>query len=229
MGFWESGNLAYRDKIVGIHAPEAQSDELRKLYEYLLSHRGLLRFCCALNGTQALVGKATAILKQDIDLLPYPSDISEISQSAWEEALQFDVLNHMLDFVRLGQNSKLLKATATSVDLDTYSALFVRMLGSVYTNLSAGRPIFWDTLICQPFFFGETPEIALPAADDERALREIIFAEDRHASLRTVRLLRFYDKNTLLLAKPNRLRYWIPSTAIRDADETLPDLVNWGY
>jgi hypothetical protein len=44
-----------------------------------------------------------------------------------------------------------------------------------------------------------------------------------------VRVLRFYDRNVILIVKPDRLRYWIRSTAIRDADETLADLQKQGY
>jgi hypothetical protein len=42
-------------------------------------------------------------------------------------------------------------------------------------------------------------------------------------------MLRFYSQNMILIVKPDRLRYWIRSTAIRDADETLLDLREQGY
>jgi hypothetical protein len=48
-------------------------------------------------------------------------------------------------------------------------------------------------------------------------------------ALRTVRVLRFYESNTIVIVKPDRLRYWIASTAVRDADETLVDLRTQGY
>jgi len=45
----------------------------------------------------------------------------------------------------------------------------------------------------------------------------------------TLRVFRFYSDNVMLTVKPDRLRYWIRSTAIRDADETLIDLREQGY
>jgi hypothetical protein len=42
-------------------------------------------------------------------------------------------------------------------------------------------------------------------------------------------LPRFYERNTIILVKPDRLRYWISSAAMRDADETLVDLQRQGY
>src|SRR6266566_5057424 len=59
-------------------------------------------------------------------------------------------------------------------------------------------------------------------------LREIVYVTHGDA-LRTARMLRFYERNTIVMVKPDRLRYWISSTAIRDADETLVDLRRQGY
>jgi hypothetical protein len=44
-----------------------------------------------------------------------------------------------------------------------------------------------------------------------------------------VRVVRFYERNVIIIVKPDRLRYWIRSTAIRDADETLVDLQKQGF
>ena len=43
------------------------------------------------------------------------------------------------------------------------------------------------------------------------------------------RVVRLYLDNVLIVIKPDRLRYWIRSTAIRDADDTLVDLRRQGY
>jgi hypothetical protein len=101
------------------------------------------------------------------------------------------------------------------------------MLGSVYTNLRVSESGFLDGLAFQAFCFGETTDLTWPA-DWSKQLQEIIY-QDHGDALRTVRILRFYERNTIILVKPDRLRYWIPSTAIRDADETLVDLQRQGY
>lgn len=176
-----------------------------------------------------MVGKATAILKQDIDLLPYPEDLGDLSFSFWEEALCEDVLKHMTEYIRLGQNSSLLKTAADVDDLREYSSMFLRLLGCVYDNLQASDPIFLNGLTCQPFYFGERPNLCWLVEQTDDGLRKIIYEDKKHEYLRTVRVLRFYSENVLLLVKPDRLRYWIRSTAIRDADETLVDLRRQGY
>lgn len=229
VAFWNKGFIGYRHKIVGIHAPQAQASELGKFYDTFRYNHGIYRFSSTLNGTQSLVGKATAILKQDIDILPYPEDLSRLSFSFWEQALCEDVLNYMTEYVRLGQNSALLKVAASVDNLREYSGMFIRLLGSIYDNLKAAKPVFLNGLTCQPFYFGERHNLTWLEEQNEDELKKIVYADKQHAYLRTIRVLRFYSENVILLIKPDRLRYWIRSTAIRDADETLIDLRRQGY
>jgi hypothetical protein len=226
--FWNKQFLAYRHKIVGIHAPETETSELRALYETLREKHHIYRFCCTLNGSQSLAGKATAILKQDIDMLPLPKDSNELALSFWENILCQDVLEYMAEYVRLGHNSVLLQAAASTEDLADYCSVFSGMLGSVYSNLRPGSPVFLNGLICQPFHFGDPPDLAWLNDTAEGELRRLIYHES-HESLRTIRVFRYYRDNVILIVKPDRLRYWIGSTAIRDADETLVDLRRQGY
>jgi hypothetical protein len=147
--------------------------------------------------------------------------------SFWEQVLCEDLVEYMAEYVRRGQNSSLLRDAVSPTQLGEYSALFVRLLGSVYPNLRATRLFKFDGLACQAFCFGDAPELRWP--DDWRPnLRSLVYSRQGE-SLRAVRVLRFYEENTILIVKPDRLRYWIRSTAIRDADETLADLREQGY
>ena len=227
VALWSKGFLAYGHSIVGVHAPMAEIAELQKLYDYMQSHKPFCQFCSALYNSAS--AKATVIRKQDIDLLPYPDNSDKISFVLWEEALADDVVNYMTDYVRLGQNSPLLRKAATPYDLQAYSDMFVRLLGSVYDNLKASAPVFLDGLICQAFYFGERANLVWIEKGIEADLKKIIYEEEQYKILRTIRVLRFYSENVILIVKPDRLRYWIRSTAIRDADETLLDLRKQGY
>ncbi|MEK7395849.1 MAG: N-6 DNA methylase [Candidatus Poribacteria bacterium] len=227
IAFWNEGFLAYSQRIIGIHAPSHQISELLRLYEFLLRNHDIYRFCCALHG-QAFLGKATSIPKQDIDSLPYTENPKELSFTFWEEALREDTLKYMATYVRLGQKSDLLRKSADTVALREYSQMYVKMLGSIYSDLRASKPIFLNNLICQPFYFGDSPQLDWIEKDGEPELSKLIYC-GKHARLRTVRVVRFYDGNVILVVKPDRLRYWIRSTAIRDADETLEDLCDQGY
>lgn len=224
---WNKGFLAYRHQIVGIHAPRSRQKELWDFHEKLLANRPILRAACALLGGRALTGKATSINQRDIDNLPWPEEGQNYGLSFWERILCEDLVELMAEYVRRGQNSRLLRDTVSPAQLGEYSALFVRLLGSVYSNLRAVSSCTFDGLACQAFCFGDAPELRWP--DDWKPnLRSLVYSRQGE-SLRTVRVLRFYEANTILIVKPDRLRYWIRSTAIRDADETLADLHEQGY
>ncbi|MBW8000606.1 MAG: N-6 DNA methylase [Planctomycetes bacterium] len=228
IAYWDKYFLSYSHEIVGIHAPSSQATKLARIYKLISKNNIFFRFMLAIHGSCALTERETAILKRDIDLLPYPKDKSVLSSSFWEKVIQNDVLKYMTDYIRLGQNSELLQKNASHSDLLQYSDIFVNMFESIYDNLKASNPIFLNGLICQPFYFGNSPELAWLDRDAETVFEKLIYY-DNHAHLRTVRVFRFYDKNVLLIVKPDRLRYWIRSTAIRDADETLTDLYHQGY
>jgi methylase of polypeptide subunit release factors len=225
--YLERGFLAFGHQVVSIHAPQSEAAQLKSFHEQFSANRSALSAFCALLGTRAFTGKATSILKRDIDSLPWPSVDKGWQLSFWEKVLCEDIIEHMAEYVRLGQNSKLLRDPVSLSQLAEYSSLFVKLLGSVYTNLRAVRTFNFDGLACQALCFGDRPELQWPN-DWKPNLRNLIYSNQGEA-LRAVRVLRFYEANTILIVKPDRLRYWIRSTAIQDADETLTDLRGQGY
>ena len=48
-------------------------------------------------------------------------------------------------------------------------------------------------------------------------------------SLRLTRIVRLYEGNVIYLIKPKKLRYWLKSIALRDADETFSDIRKQGF
>ncbi|QEL17565.1 hypothetical protein [Limnoglobus roseus] len=220
--------MAYKHKIVGIHAPLSQRDELTRVYQLITSNKKYYQFCCAINGSQALIGKATAILKQDIENLPYPDAADKLDLAFWEQTIINDVMDHMVDYVRLGQDSELLTTTANAANLAAYSELFVRLLGSLYRGLHAHDPVFLNGLVAQPFYYGVRPDVSWLGVDCQEALHKLVYDTSRDV-LRSVRVVRYYEENIILVVKPDRLRYWLPSTAIRDADDTLIELRDQGW
>ena len=113
-------------------------------------------------------------------------------------------------------------------ELAAYRDMFCQLLGSIYDNLTPVEPIFLNGLVCHPFVFGDTPEVDWLGPESEMHLHRLVYNEFRE-SLRTMRVFRFYERNAMLIVKPDRLRYWIRSTAIRDAYDTLVDLYEQGY
>lgn len=228
MAFWDESPLAYKHGIVGIHAPVSQSEELKQFFQKLTSSRDVYQFAVLLSSPQALAAKATALLTADIEALSYPEDESELKLTYWEQALVHDTLKYLAPYVRLGQQSELLKKEADPETLKDYASLFCRLLGSIYDNLRPSEPVFLDGLICQPFYFGNKPAVDWLGPDCQEQLSNLV-VEQTLPSLRTMRVVRFYHENVIFIVKPSRLRYWIRSTAIWDADDTLTELRQQGY
>ena len=227
-GFWDEGFLAYKAQVIGISVPESQRKKLFHFYQEFGENRELLSAFCLLFGTRALVSKATSPNKIDIENIPWPEN-NAWDLAFWEQTLCDDLVNYMADYVRKGQNSVVLKNSVGDSDLERYSALFCTMLGSIYQNLRVGPSMRLNSLVCQTFYFGERPHLDWLARpeDWQESLHALVYVQSGEA-LRTARMVRIYDTNVILIVKPDRLRYWIASTAIRDADETFFDLTQQG-
>jgi len=226
---WTNGVLAYKHRIIGIHAPTKDRAELVELYERLKKWRRLYECVFLLQGTEGLIGLATTVRKQDVDMLPYPELDEEFELTFWERALCDDAVDYMSEYIRLGQSSELLQLKVDDETLAAYAELYQRMLGSVYSNLKSHDPFWLNGLVCQPFCFGQLADLKwLDSGESHSYLEKLVYA-DHQESLRTVRVVRFYDGNVIFLVKPDRKRYWTRSIAIRDADETLADLREQGW
>ena len=66
-------------------------------------------------------------------------------------------------------------------------------------------------------------------ADELQDKIDGLLKEQKSETLRVTRIARIYDGNFVFLLKPDRLRYWLRSVALRDADETLADLRAQGF
>jgi hypothetical protein len=132
----------------------------------------------------------------------------------------------MAELIRTGQNSMLLKNPTNKQVMADYAQIFVRLLGSVYNNLHVGQSGISDGLAYQIFYFGEKCETEL-TEDWSKMLRSIIYKNN--TVFQTLRVFHYFEKNKLIIVKPDRLRHWIQSTAIRDADETLDYLYQQGF
>jgi len=175
-----------------------------------------------------MVGRATSILKEDIEALPYPHDETQLELTEIEQILVDDVLDYMLDFRRKGENS-IAEKHVSDKQLKQYSEIYCKVLNSVYKEFKPYEPKKIGSFICYRFYYRDKPQIIEDSMDElEAALHELI-QKKYNTNSRIVRMLRMYENNTIYLIKPKQARYWLRSTAIRDADETFADLIAQGY
>lgn len=79
--------------MVGIHAPTSEISELKKVYDIFQEYNVLYRFYILVTSSRLIVGRATSILKRDIDKLPFPANLSELKVSDLEKRIIKEVLD----------------------------------------------------------------------------------------------------------------------------------------
>ena len=131
--------------------------------------------------------------------------------------------------IRLGDDATVLREHAGD-GLAAYAECYMRQVNTVYnsTPLVALPHQFWPGVICFPFCFGEG-SIEWTGADLLNDRLDQLLKDQRSETLSITRMARIYDDRFIFILKPDRLRYWLRSVALRDADETLADLREQGF
>ncbi|WP_321402114.1 N-6 DNA methylase [Maridesulfovibrio sp.] len=222
--YWDEGALAYKDKIIGIYGQPQHSAQLQQFRNFFISNRRKLKASCFLLGSQILVGKATAPLMSEICRLPWPVD-NEWALAPWEEEIIHDINDYLAEYVRRGQTSKLLTSSVDKTALNTYQATFLRVLRSVFPKVSVCGSEASNGLLFQAFSFEGNATKKLIDDGWSEKIKSAIF-KSHSETFYTTRIIRLYDEDMLIFIKPDRLRYWIRSTALKDADDVLSDVLD---
>lgn len=228
-GYLPEGYMTYQHEIFGISAAsQSDGDRLSRLAKWLdSSHNSLLAYIAA-SSVAGFVSKATAILSDDIKRLPYPAD-GNLNLSPHEEFLAADIVDYYRDLVRLGEDSDVMKKPGVPA-LPDFNEVFTARINAIYkkNKLRALKQQAWPGIVCQPYVFGKG-EVEWSGAEELKDKLNSLLKEKK-GNINITRIARLYDGNTgIYLLKPDRLRYWLRSVALRDADETLADLVEQGF
>jgi hypothetical protein len=206
---------------------EQHAEALKHFVQEFVERREILRGLLHLMGSpRAVVARADVSSKRDILALPWPEKGFDFCE--WEQALIEDLTDGMVEFVQKGENSRLLSTMVSDNDMEPFQQMFLGMLRGVYPNIRRSKWGIFDDFTYCAFCFGERSALDWPDNSWTAEIKQLVYAQFGEA-LRTVRVLRYYDLNTILLVKPKWLRYWTRSTAIRDADEVFDDLRKQGY
>jgi len=225
---WEDHYLTYQAQLVGFCAPRRQVDCIRNAGGWLRDMKRPLQAYVAGISTGLFSMRATAIGADVILALPYPEDRT-LDLSLNEQILVDDIVDYYRDLIRLGEDSGAMRDGGHAV-LSDFNNVFIRQINSIYEEnpLRALTPQAWPGVICQPFVFGNG-KVDWNGADELRGKLDAVLREKKGTTLHVTRIARIYDGNYIFLLKPDRLRCWLRSVALRDADETLADLRAQGF
>jgi len=221
--------LVFSKQIIGIHAPKDNEEELKKLVA-LLNDSGLFGVLALVVSSRMLVSRATSILQDDIFALPYPNDGRVPVLSTWEKALVDDISEYLVEFRSKGEKAAIL-TKSKDTDLRDFGEMYCNVLNPVYKQFRPLEPIQIEkgAFICYPFCYGNSPQIEMPKEDTAIPFLADLLHRRHGSRLFINRILRIYEQNIIFMIKPNQKRYWLRSIALRDADETLVDLLEQGY
>lgn len=227
-------DLIFKNRIVGIHAPTKEKDQLLQIQHSLLRNYSIFKLLILSLSAEAGINRSGGYVMymKDILNLPFPKNDKDLLLSTNEEIIKDDVLIYKLEELSKGEKAKINIQSATDEDLEEFGAVFCQNLNSIYQTgdkkFKTLQPIKTLSYTCYPFAFG-TEEFApeLSGALREGDLSELI--ENQHESVHYRRILRLYQKDLIFLIKPNTLRYWLKSIALRDAGDVMNDFVNSGY
>lgn len=227
-GTWDKGFLSYPHTVLGISAASGDRKSLEFAAKWIASQKRELQALMALQGTSALASKATAVLSDDILNLPFPEDW-DLKISVHEKILIDDIVDYYRDLIRLGEGSAAMKQSGRPA-LPAFNDVFTARINGVYkkNKLRALPEQAWPGVICQPYVFGQGT-VDWTNADELKGKVDALLKEKRGAGLNVSRIARIYDGSCIYLLKPDRLRYWLRSIALRDADETLAEMSEQGF
>lgn len=227
-GLWTEGYLTYKNQIVGFCGTPNHADLLHNLDEFLEREKNALRAYVAATSIKLFTQHATTLSGKDIFDLPCPPS-HDLKLSPHELILVDDIVNYYRDLVRLGEDSLAMKQVGSSA-LPSFNDVFTTRLNGVYkkNELRALEAHTWPGVICQPYVFGNG-KVDWTGADELKGKLDVLLREKRGGGLNVTRIARIYDGACIYLLKPDRLRYWLRSIALLDADETLADLAEQGF
>lgn len=233
--FFSEAKLGYKNEIIGIHSPENEMEELKKVYNRI-KYNTLYRFYILTTSARSGVSRSTkTTLQKDILGIPFPDDEKDIELTKFDKILINDTLEYGLDYLGKDSNVKVLEET-TQKELTNFGNIFCEVLNSLFeTELKkySQKSIYkTESFVCSIFEYGYRSDT------DSKLLKTEIEIENHIAELvynkigtsyRINRVVKIYDGDLVYLIKPKELRYWLESIALRDGDETIVDLYKAGY
>ena len=225
---WEDYYLTYKAQLVGLSAPAEQRQYVRDAGAWLSEAKRPLQAFVAGISTSLFSRRATAVCADEIFALPYPENRS-LDLSPNEQILVDDIVDYYRDLIRLGEDSAAMKEDG-HVALRDFSSVFAGQIKAVYKKnpLRSLESQSWPGVICQPFVFG-SGKVDWSDSDQLKGKLDELIHKQQGTTLKVTRIARIYDGSFVFLLKPDRLRYWLRSVALRDADETLSDLRAQGF
>jgi len=237
--YTKKSHLYYNRDFIGISVPVSSERELVQIYN-LFKVRNKLQLNYQLYvlaiSSSAMVLTETDVNKGEILDVPFQDDFEAIQLSDSEAIIQKDVLDY---YINLGK--QIMKASAGSTlhhpvkekQIEEYGEVLCSELNDIYAkngnSWQSGKIYRMPSYTVYQIGFGVDGKLKQEfVANELDGSIEILINNDatnRGAAYK--RIVRLYNHvggfDCVYFIKPNALRYWLKSIALRDADETFLD------
>ena len=188
----------------------------------------LLRFYILATSSQIKVNRHTVPMTEDFMDLPFSLNQHDVNISPSEDILINDVLDVQIS------NTSITKS-CSDIEVIEYSETFCKTLNSIYQKEKSFQLFkIIDAGKYYALHFEYTSETLTPKQEEISDLEQYIeqaipTRNDNQQKVHIQRIIKAYGQDSIILAKPKQLRYWLPSIALRDADETFADYIKSRY
>ena len=221
-------NMCFSHEMVGIYAPKYEINELKKVHDVFQEFNALYRFYILATSSRLIIGRATSILKRDIDRLPFPTNLSDLIVTDLENQIIKEAVDNYA-------NKEIKDEPASQSQIQFFSDVFCKSLNNIYEDNNKSFKLFKiiDTGKYYALHFEYTADMIIPSfikSKDLDSLKDVIPTQKKSlAEFHIQRVLKLYGQNNIILVKPKNIRYWSTNIALWDSDECYSDYVNARY
>lgn len=224
--------LTFPRGIFGINSPISAKKELYCLFDYLIKNNDVCRFFITATSGSLIIKMATSIYVEDILAIPFPDNINEFKLSTAENIILQDILRFELN----SDAPNIFETFVSIKEIINFSSIFCKTLNSIYKTRKNEFQLF-KILDAEKYYalhFEYSSENIQMSEDIEDDLEEYIAKiipnrKENQGNAHIQRIMKVYGQDCILLIKPKQLRYWLPSIALRDADEVFADYIKIRY
>ena len=222
-------DIAYSDRMIGIPANNNENilmDFAKEFYK----NKKMISNMIKILSTYSISQRET-ITKDDIASIPFDINFDiniESKLLQWEKDIIND-MDYIIDYIKKGHKSKIMISTINKDRLKEYNDTFIRLMKTSFINFDYLKYFENNGLIISIYSFNKNTNFNIKNTEEvwtNNLIKEIRYKYGN--SLYINRIIRIISKDILIIIKPNKLRYWIKSVAIRDVDDVINDIITKG-
>ncbi|TAE42480.1 MAG: hypothetical protein EAY66_00635 [Sphingobacteriales bacterium] len=186
-------------------------------------------FIAATSGRQGLRGAYT-IIDSDFYNLPYIQDVTKLTES--EKIIINDVVDFSISEFGNGEKAPINKTIKDEAIVLDFANTYCDAINTIYKRnnkaLRLKKIIEGKSFFACEFYYS-TDNVNYQYTNSDMDI-DTLLKQQVSTSLVYNKIIRLYaNNNTITLIKPKKLRYWLKSIALRDADDTFDDILENGF